>query len=192
MTGKKNKILLSIIFIVTITFCGSSTTNYITTDREWDINLSKYFDDSIDFLLKPQKLSGEWLTQYMNELKGRIRYSDFIGVVRITGIREDISPEGRKERRVFGEIIKTYKIDKRIIKELKTVEFRTEENLASFEVIEENMRRILNNAFVAYVIWYKDPEKNIIKNHWHLSPATKYVIKLTKKFIKQEIKSKQK
>lgn len=165
--------------------CSSSTKNYIETDRRWDPYLNNYFDNSIDFLLNPEELSGEWKKQYIEELKGRVKYSDFIGVIKITSIREDVTPDGKEYKRIYGEVLKTYKLNQDTIKTLNELELMAYQDIASFEIIEENIRRLLNNAFIAYITWYKDEVDNTIKNHWHLSPATKSVISLTKRTIEE-------
>lgn len=184
---KKYKIVFLSAFLALLFISCSSNVNQVYPTRSWDKSLNKFFDDGIDFVLNPENLEGTWAQNYSDELDARVEYSDLIATVKINTIREDIDLENHKVRRLYGNIIKIYKGKNYNTEE---IQLSVEEGKASFDIILQNERRILNNAFVAYVHWFND-EKNITKNHWHISPATKSVVSLTKENIKRrEIKTK--
>ncbi|MBW2264312.1 MAG: hypothetical protein JRG91_20285, partial [Deltaproteobacteria bacterium] len=88
--------------------CGPKHGN-LTVNNPWDPDYAEYFDDSVDFTMNPDLLSGQWMYSYRLELEGRVSLSDYIVALRVRSVSVEEDSDGRQVKGLDAEIEKSVK-----------------------------------------------------------------------------------
>lgn len=133
----------------------------------WDESLVEFFDDSIDFTMDPQSLSGQWLYDYQNHLKMRMKKSEIVMAIKILSMTLKTDPEGRQCKDLYAQI-------KTIVKgsyPSSNITLRVCDNSMGFDSFKEDDRRIFDRIHVAFIKLYRRASGQVAM-HWHLSPLS--------------------
>ena len=138
-----------------------------TAKTPWESSLAEYFDDSLDFTLNPQSLSGQWLFKYQDQLKVRMIRSEYVMGVSIVSVTKKTDPEGKECKDIYA----TVKAQVKGEWDKDTLTLRVCDNMAGFDSFKEEDSRIFERAFIAFLKLYTIPDGST-GIHWHLSPLS--------------------
>jgi hypothetical protein len=133
----------------------------------WGPSLAEYFDDSVDFTINPQSLSGQWLFKYQEQLKVRMARSEHVMGISITSVTKKTDPDGKECKDIYAAVKAQVKGEW----DKDTVTLRVCDTSAGFDSFREEDGRLFERAFIAFVKLYtlEDGSTGI---HWHLSPLS--------------------
>jgi hypothetical protein len=140
------------------------------TDRDAEV-----FDGSVDFVADPRALQGRWEEEYVADMQHRVGRLDLLAVVEIDTIRNDLTPEGRSQYRLFAKIDRVlFEADDFDVDEL---ELNVRDGEPGYPTVADNQRRILNEPFIAFVK-FAPPEVSgeAPVPRWHLSPVSEPIL----------------
>ena len=147
--------------------CGSKG-NELKPKSPWDESLFEYFDDSIDFTINPQSLSGQWLFKYQKQLKGRLTHSEIVLGVKIISVTQKTTPKGRECKDLYSDVKANVKGDY----EKDSITLTVCDDQPGFDSFREDDSRLFNRVLIAFVKLY-EMEDGTVAMHWHLSPLSK-------------------
>lgn len=179
------KFALLAVASVALWWCGSKTQT-LTPKSPWDEGLAEYFDDSVDFTLNPQSLSGQWLYKYQDQLAVRMLESELVLGVNVISITRKSDPSGRGCKDLYSEIKAKVKGDYG----QRSVILRVCDDQAGFDSFKEEDTRLFDKVFIAFIKLYT-LEDGSVGMHWHLSPLSKGLKEGMDKIL-QESKDKKK
>ena len=159
-------ILVSILLLSTAASCGPKA-GELQAKHPWDPEYAQYFDDSLDFTMNPDSLSGQWMFSYKLELESRISLADYVLAVRVQSINLKVDAAGKQAKNLNLVVEKDVK-----------GEFPTEslvltvtDDTPGFDSFNEDDARLTDKIFVAYLRLYETEDKSVAI-HWHLSPLS--------------------
>jgi len=160
------KKILVILFLF-IFSCGGKKSS-LNPKTPWEDSLAQYFDDSVDYTLNPQSLSGEWLNKYQEQLGVRIARSEYILGIKVTSVTKKVGEEGRECKDIFGQV------KARVKGEWSgdSVTLHVCDDSAGFDSFKEDDSRLFDRVFIAFLKLYNNKE-GAVGIHWHLSPLSK-------------------
>lgn len=166
--------------------CGPKN-NKLTPKSPWDEGLAEYFDDSVDFTLNPQSLSGQWLYKYQDQLAVRMLESELVLGVDIVSITKKSDPSGRGCKDLYTEV----KAKVKGTYEQGNVTLRVCDDQAGFDSFKEEDTRLFDKTFIAFIKLY-GMEDGSVGMHWHLSPLSKGLKEGMVKILKESKDKKKK
>ena len=159
--------------------CGPKSGD-LQAKHPWDPDLVEYFDDSVDFTMNPDSLSGQWMYSYRLELEGRVSLSDFIVAVKVQSVSVESDMEDR-QLKVLSTVVE---------KNVKGVFPRSgivlsiPDDQPGFDSFDEDDPRLTDKVFIAFLRLY-ETETGPVGIHWHLSPLSKGLMKAMDEVQKQ-------
>ncbi len=165
MVEKLQRIALSSLLVVMISHCGGN--EGLVVKNPWDPDYAQYFDDSVDFTMNPESLSGQWLFDYKIELESRVSLADFILAVRVDSVNLK-SDATSKEFKILN-----VDVEKQVKGEFphKSIILSVADDQAGYDSFMEDDPRLMDKVYVAFLRLY-DLEDGTIGVHWHLSPLS--------------------
>jgi hypothetical protein len=157
--------------LVVLVACGPGQ-GKLTVNRPWDPDYAEYFDDSVDFTMNPDSLSGQWMYSYRLELEGRVSLSDYITAIRIQSVSVEMDNEGRQVKGLNAVVEKDVKGDF----PGKALVLTVPDDQPGFDSFNEDDSRLTDKVFLAFLRLYKR-EEGMVGIHWHLSPLSKGLMK---------------
>lgn len=159
----------------------------LLVNRPWDPDYAEYFDDSVDFTMNPDSLSGQWMYSYKLELEGRVSLSDYIVALRVQSVSVEVDNEDHQVKGLNTVVKKNVKgsyPDKAIV-------LTVPDDQPGFDSFDVDDTRLMDKVFVGFLRLYKTEEEKV-GIHWHLSPLSKGLMKAMEDLRKQERDSKKK
>ncbi len=151
--------------------CGPKHGN-LTVNKPWDPDYAEYFDDSVDFTMNPDSLSGQWMYSYRLELEGRVSLSDYIVALRVQSVSVEEDNDGRQIKGLNAVIEKSVKGTF----PGKALTLTVPDDQRGFDSFSEDDPRLTDRVFLAFLRLYKG-EEDKVGIHWHLSPLSKGLMK---------------
>jgi hypothetical protein len=180
----KHYSLSILVALVLLSGCGPKHGD-LTVNRPWDPDYAEYFDDSVDFTMNPDSLSGQWMYSYKLELEGRVSLSDYIVAMRVQSVSVEIDNDGRQVKGLNATVEKNVKGSYPRDSLVLTVP-DDQPGFGSFNVDDA---RLTDKVFIAFLRLYeKEDEK--VGIHWHLSPLSKGLMKAMDDLKEEEKESK--
>jgi hypothetical protein len=142
---------------------------------------ARLFEHGIDFVGRVSGLEGRWRHDYERDLAQRVASSDVIAIVMVRRSRTDRDPEQRITHRLYGDVERTL----RGSLPGPELELLARQGERGFMSIDDNLGRLHDGRFVAYVKWY-ETESGALAGHFHLSPASDDVIQETESKLAQQ------
>ncbi len=133
------------------------------------------FDDGVDFVASVQGLEGRWREDWDRDLQTRVGAASLVALVTVRSLQTDTDPEQRVTHRLVVQVDRAL-VGKREGKEL---ELAVREQQLGFTSVHENMGRLTDRQYVAYVKAGPDGTS------WHLSLASDEVVSETEAVISQ-------
>lgn len=133
------------------------------------------FDDGIDFVASLEGLEGRWRADWDRDLHTRVGSANLVALVTVRTLRTDTDPQQQITYRLVAQVDREL-VGKQRDKELELA-VRADE--LGFSSVHENIGRITDHQYVAYVKAGPDGPS------WHLSPASTEVVNETESKITQ-------
>ena len=156
--------------------CGgrsSANVQYTASSPEQE----RAFEHGVDFIAALEGIEGRWRNDWEHDLQVRVASADFIGTVKVKTLLTETDPEQRVTHRLVGTVERTLSGDAG-----KEVELRVREGQLGFATVHDNLQRIQDRSFVAFVKWYRD-DAGEKAAHFHLSPASEAIITQTERTV---------
>jgi hypothetical protein len=153
----------------------------------WEESLAEYFDDSVDFTVNPQSLSGQWLYKYQDQLKVRMASSEYVLGIQVISITKKTNPAGRECKDIYADVKARVKGDY----EPGSLTLRVCDDEAGFDSFEEEDKRLYEKIFIAFLKLY-EAGGGEVGIHWHLSPLSKGLKEGMDRILKEKTKKKKK
>jgi len=166
MVIKVHRLLPLLVVASLIAGCGPKNTG-LTTRKPWDPDHAQYFDDSVDFTMNPDSLSGQWMYSYKIELEGRVSLSDHIVAVRVVNVKHTEDADGRRSKDLLLSVEK----DVKGVFPHDTFSLSVSETLPGYDSFSVDDPRLMDKVFLAFLRLYRD-EDDEVGIHWHLSPLS--------------------
>lgn len=137
----------------------------------------RVFDHGVDFVAALEGLEGRWRDDWDRDLQERVAGADFIGTIKVKTLLTETDPEQRVTHRLVGHVARTLsgKADGEL-------ELRVREGQPGFQTVHDNLQRIQDRDFVAFVKWYRD-DVGERAAHFHLSPASDVIVSETESTV---------
>jgi hypothetical protein len=165
--------VLTALLFLTVACGGAKTTTVVTplTPEQ-----AKAFDHGIDFVTTLEGLEGRWRDDWDQDLQVRVSSADLIAAVTVRTLRTDTDPTQRVTYRLVAHV------DRELVGEQgdKELELAVNDAQPGYLSVRENMTRIADKQYVAYV--KRGPDGG---DAWHLSPASDQVLSETESKITQ-------
>lgn len=176
LSGGSVRGLLIVALLLVSGACGGkspSKVEYTQTTPEQE----RVFEHGVDFVAALEGLEGRWRDDWDRDLQTRVASADFIGTIKVKTLLTETDPEQRVTHRLVGTVERTLtgKADKEI-------ELRVREGQPGFPTVHENLQRIQDRDFVAFVKWYRD-DVGERAAHFHLSPASDVIVGQTESTV---------
>jgi hypothetical protein len=141
---------------------------------------ARVFGDGVDFIADPAGLEGPWYDSWHSEMEHRVKAADLIAAITVRTMRTDVDLDRRRTMRVVADVDDVV-LGKAPGDEVVLV---VREGQSGFASVEGNEKRILNQAFMAYIKWYRRDDGEVAA-HWHLAPATPGIVSETTSLVKR-------
>ena len=155
---------IKLFVVVIILFACSRSGNYVSSP--WEEKYRPYFDDSIDVIGDLSRLEGQWAKEQMDQLEGRVFFSDLTAQVEILSIQTVVETERESMR-----------IQIRLDEVLygtgpgETMEVSCESDQPGFEMFKKHEQEgMLNKPYYVFIKWYEDDD-NELRKHFHFTIA---------------------
>jgi hypothetical protein len=145
--------------------CGGN--EGLTVKNPWDPDYAQYFDDSIDFTMNPESLSGQWLYDYQLELESRVSLSDYILAVRVDSINLKSDAAGKQWKNLGVNVEKKVKGEF----PAKSVVLTVADDQPGFDSFQTDDGRLTDKVYLAFLRLY-ETETGDVGIHWHISPLS--------------------
>jgi hypothetical protein len=153
--------------LVLVLLAGCGGGEGLVVRHPWEPDLGAYFDDSVDFTMNPESLSGQWLYDYRTELSNRVQHSDYILAVRVDTVSVKTDVEGKQHKNLIVDVEKEVKGD---FPDRSAV-LSVADDQPGFDSFEEDDPRLMDKVYVAFLRVY-EKESGEVGLHWHLSPLS--------------------
>jgi len=157
--------------------CGGPPERVVTPFTE---EHEAVFDNGLDLVRDPDTLEGAWLGSWEEELDGRITLADLVLLITVQTVRHDTDLDRRDTYRLHVRVDEEYLGDVE-----DEIELVVRQDERGFDSIEGNVRRILDEQFIAFVKWQRDEETGGVRARWHLSMPTEDVASRTRTLLQQ-------
>jgi hypothetical protein len=176
---KRTLAAIVIAFSLTVVGCGAG----FVAGKPWNAEIEgSVFDDGVDLVDDPAKLSGEWEASARRALEVRSSVADLTAVVKITSIQTTKNVDGQEARRITVEIAETLygKAPD------PSIALESAASALGNSLITRHESR-LTGSFIAFVRWF-DREDGSIGSHFHFSPSSPAVSKIVRGQIQTRVK----
>jgi len=165
--------VLTALLLLTVA-CGGAKTNAVVAPLTPE--QTKAFDHGIDFVTTLEGLEGRWRDDWDQDLQVRVGSADLVATVTVRTLRTDTDPTQRVTYRLVA------RVDRELVGEQsgKEIELAVNDAQPGYLSVRENMGRIADKQYVAYV--KRGPDGG---DAWHLSPASEQVLRETESKITQ-------
>lgn len=133
-----------------------------------------FFDDGIDLVRDPQGVGGLWQEDWERELGERVTRGDLVAVGLLHTLRTDLDLDRRTSYRLVMSVDRTLKGEA----PTGDLTLASREGAHGYPSVNANHEAMLEQRFVVFARRYRDTVGAIV-THWHLSPASDVVLKLT-------------
>jgi hypothetical protein len=166
---------LIVLPLVSVACGGKSSANveYAQATPEQE----RAFEHGVDFVAALEGLEGRWRDDWDRDLQTRVAGADFIGTIRVKTLLTETDPEQRVTHRLVGTVERTLSGNAE-----KEIELRVREGQPGFPTVHDNLQRIQDRDFVAFVKWYRD-DVGERAAHFHLSPASDVIVSQTESTV---------
>src|SRR5690349_14806989 len=134
--------------MVVLLACGGSKPRSEVGGPPLSVAQQKVFDDGVDFVAMLEGLEGKWLDDWTKDLSLRVQDADLIALVTVRTLRTDSDPQQRVTYRLNAEVTKLLVGDAPRGKE---IELAVDPDDPGFPTVQDNLGRIVDQSFVAYV-----------------------------------------
>ncbi len=143
--------------------CGTA----FKTGNPWNPGESRLFDDGIDLLADPGKLSGKWGYEAENELDARSNLADMVAVVEILSVQTNTDLDGKQAKRIAIKVVKT------LYGSSPSSQFPviSAEDSFGYKLIIRH-EASLSGRQIMFIRWF-DEENGSLGSHFHFSPYSK-------------------
>ncbi len=157
---------VTLVLLASTSSCGPKVVE-LKPKHPWDPEYAQYFDDSVDFTMNPDSLSGQWMFSYKLELESRLSLADFVVAVRVQSINLKMDADGKQTKNLTLVVEKSVKGNYPGDSLVLTVA----DHMPGFDSFDEDDSRLTDKIFVAYLRLYEAEDKSV-GIHWHLSPLS--------------------
>jgi hypothetical protein len=171
--------LAASLLLLTVACGGAQTTAVVAPLTPEQL---KAFDHGIDFVTTLEGLEGRWRDDWDRDLQVRVSSADLIAAVTVRTLRTDTDPTQRVTYRLVAHV------DRELVggQRDKDIELAVHDDQSGYLSVRENMSRIADKQYVAYV---KRGSRG--EDDWHLSPASDQVLTETESKITQLMRAPQ-
>ena len=158
--------LASIILVSGLTLIIQCGTAPFRTGNNWQAGEERFFDDGVDLIKDPSKISGEWAYRYENELDGRVQLADMVAEIDIFSIQTTRNVDNVEAKRIevsIENILLGDAPEKSVVLESTRLS-PGHELLLRYE-------SHLSGRFLLFIRWFAN-ENGTLSHHFHLSPAS--------------------
>jgi hypothetical protein len=169
--------------IVVLSLAASACGGGFVAGRAWDAEAeATIFDDGVDLVDDPAKLSGEFEDGARRALEIRAATADLTALVEVTSIQTTKDVDGTEARRIGAELTEILygKAPD------PSIAFESAATALGNQLITRHERR-LAGPFVIFVRWFDRPDGSL-GSHFHLSPSSPAVMELVRGRIGDRIK----
>lgn len=143
----------------------------------WDPNEGRFFDDGIDLIAEPSKLSGEWAYRHEEELDARVSLADLIAVVEVGTVQTTEDLDGSEAKRIDTAVTDVlYGATP-----TSAIALRSSESSLGYPLILRHERHLAGTQ-LAFLRWFDDGNGGL-GHHFHLAPASPEILKAVRKRI---------
>jgi hypothetical protein len=139
----------------------------------------KAFDDGIDFVATLHGLEGKWRDDWDRDLQTRVGAANLVALVTVRTLRTDTDPEQQVTYRLVAQVDRELVGKQNTRRDGEELELAVSADELGFSSVHENIGRITDHQYVAYVKAGPDGAS------WHLSPASAEVVSETESVISQ-------
>jgi len=154
---------IKLFVVVMILFACSKGGVYVSSP--WEEKYRPYFDDSIDVIGDLSRLEGQWAEEQMDQLEGRVFFSDLIALADILSVQTVVETE-RESMRIqirLNEVLYGTSPG-------EPIEITCENDQPGFEMFKKHEQEgMLNKPYYVFIKWYE--EDNELLNHFHFTIA---------------------
>jgi len=150
--------------------------------RPWDAAMeATVFDDGIDVVDNPAKLSGEWAFRARRDLEARSNLADMVAVVTIMSVQTMRDVDSNEARRV----------DARVEKALygsspnNNLVLKSSASALGNALLMRHEGR-LTGSYLVFLRWFEQ-EDGTIGHHFHLSPSSPEISEQVRKYVRARV-----
>ncbi len=167
--------------LIALAGCGGG----FALGEPWEPGEARFFDNGVDLMKQPSKLSGQWAYDQQQELDGRVTLADLIAVVEIGSVQTTTDLEGREAKRIEVDIVD------RLYGEAPsdTLSLESGRESIGYPLLLRHERH-LSGEFIAFLRFFEGEEGQRAQR-FHLSPASPEVRKLVREKVAERIESEQ-
>lgn len=159
--------------VLCIAACAKSVQTPVAT-QPLTVAQAQAFDDGVDFVASLEGLEGRWRDDWDRDLQTRVGDAESIALVTVRTLRTDTDPQQQVTYRLVAQV------DRELVGKLgRELELAVRADELGFTSVQENIARITDRQYVAYVITGPNGPS------WHLSPASSEVVTETESKITQ-------
>ncbi|MFO8070986.1 MAG: hypothetical protein R6V85_03840 [Polyangia bacterium] len=167
--------------LVAVAGCGGG----FALGEPWEPGEARFFDDGVDLMKQPSKLSGQWAYDQQQELDGRVTLADLIAVVEIGSVQTTTDLEGREAKRIEIEIVEKLYGEK----PSDTLSLESNRESVGYPLVLRHERH-LRGEFIAFLRFFEG-EDGQRAQRFHLSPASAEMRKLVREKVEERIEAEQ-
>jgi hypothetical protein len=170
-------VLAASLLLLTAACGGAQTTAVVAPLTPEQI---RAFDHGVDFVTTLEGMEGRWRDDWDRDLQVRVASADLIAAVTVRTLRTDTDPMQRVTYRLVAHV------DRELVggQHDKELELAVHEGQAGYLSVRENMSRIADKQYVAYV-----KRGSLGESDWHLSHASDQVLTETESKITQLLRA---
>ena len=150
--------------------------------RPWDAaNEATVFDDGIDVIDDPAKLSGEWAFRARRDLESRSNLADMVAVVTIISVQTMKDVDG----------VEAHRVDALLKKALygssptKNLVLKSSASALGNALIMRHEGR-LTGSYLVFLRWFEQ-EDGSLGHHFHLSPSSPAIMEKVQKHVDERL-----
>ncbi len=148
----------------------------------WQPGEERFFDDGVDMVGDPSKISGKWAYEQQDELTGRVQLADLIARVEILSVQTHRNIDGIETKRLTVEIVEI-KYGHSPEQQLSLASLRD----APGHTLIQRYEKRLTGHFILFIRWFETDDGSL-GHHFHLSPATSIIESEVQKRINERLK----
>lgn len=141
---------------------------------EFEPGETRFFDDGVDMMKEPSKLSGQWAFDHGEELEGRVHFADLVALVEVVSVQTVRDLDGVEAKQIRVEVLETFYGDS----PSRALTLHSAAESRGHALVLRHESR-LSGTFVLFARFFAG-EDGEIDNHFHLSPASSEVLGLVR------------
>lgn len=159
--------------------CSKGTTGPSTTAAQLSAEHAQLFEQGVDFIAKLDGLDGRWREDWERDLQRRVEAADLVAEVVVRTLRTDTDPEQRVTHRIVVHVDRVIRGQE----PSSELELAVREGALGFASVDQAVRRLPEQRFVAFVKWARGEEAFEPVPYFHLSPASEQVLAETEGWV---------